>query len=257
MKKILFLMLVAFALYAENIHEVVVQEDIEDDQNKSFIVHLEMGYNQTTGNTQTQNFSLDGKIKKQYFKHNFKIVFDSQYSSDDNNQTANKYKIVGDYLYQLYEDFSYGYLVGYKVDHFSGFNYQFVTGPLMEYKAYKSDDQNLTLSLSGMYSIDEVKEDLEQLPPVYSKKIKYPSIAVAFDYVWQMLENLKFTQYASFREDISQENRYFIFSKSAVASKISTLFSMGVSYKVDYVSQPPQGKKNTDTTLLVSLIMDY
>jgi putative salt-induced outer membrane protein len=258
MKKIVFILLLLFSCaYAEDFQEILGENVLDDENTTAFKVHVEMGYNQTTGNTQTQNFSADGKVTKKYYKHNFELVFDGQYASDDNNQTKNKYKIVGDYLYQMYERYSFGYTIGYKKDHFSGYDYQAVTGPLMKYKAIISNDHNLSFDFAALYSQDQVQEDLTQTPPVYEERLRYFSLATALDYEWQILENLKFSQYASYRNDMSESNRYFIFSKTAIANKISEMFSLGISYKVDYVSEPPEGKENTDTTFALNLIMDY
>ncbi len=230
-----------------------------DDKKKEdlFVSHIELGYIETKGNTNTKTFNLDGKVTKELDKHNFKLTFDGQYATDSGSQIKNKYKIVGDYLYQYWETLSFGYVIGYKVDKFSGFKYQLATGPLAKWKAYTSDKQKLSFDISALYSADRVEEDLTQMPPVYAETIDYASAAAALDYEWQILENLKFTEYATYRVDLEDGKKYFVFSKTAFSSKISDMFSAGVSYKVDYVNQPPSDKQHADRTFAVNLIIDY
>ena len=50
---------------------------------------------------------------------------------------------------------------------------------------------------------------------------------------------------------------YFSFSKTAIETKISDIFSMGISYKVDYTNLPPSDKEYSDKTFMTSLIIDY
>ena len=71
-----------------------------------------------------------------------------------------------------------------------------------------------------------------------------------------MLENLKFDQELSYRGSFEESKKYFVFSKTAFTSKLSDMFSAGLSYKVDYVNEPGD-KEKSDTTLTANLIIDY
>ncbi|RUM62493.1 MAG: DUF481 domain-containing protein, partial [Sulfurimonas sp.] len=77
------------------------------------------------------------------------------------------------------------------------------------------------------------------------------------NYEWQVAENLKFKQDLKYRGSFDDSENYFINSKSAIESKLGGLFSMGISYAVDYANLPAAGKTSTDKTLLASLIIDY
>jgi len=50
---------------------------------------------------------------------------------------------------------------------------------------------------------------------------------------------------------------YFAFSKTALSTKFSDIFSAGISYKVDYSNSPATGKEYTDRTFTANLIIDY
>ncbi|MEA1918872.1 MAG: DUF481 domain-containing protein, partial [Campylobacterota bacterium] len=85
----------------------------------------------------------------------------------------------------------------------------------------------------------------------------YTGFSAKANYAWQIMDNLKFLQEASYRSDFDDTDNYFAFSKTAVETKISDMFSMGISYKVDYTNLAPAGKEYSDRTFMTSLIIDY
>jgi len=265
MQKIILSALVASSL--------VIAADVDTTKESSFVTHTELGYIETSGNTETKTFNLDAKVKKNYSRHVFELMFDGQYASDTDIETKNKFVTELEYDYEFTKRFAFDYLVGYKQDRFSGFDYQFYTGPGAKYKAIITEKHNLAIEGNILYALDSY--EAVYTDPITGDNIAYPTPTDgmnlhtrAYDdqygsyrlkgvYVWQMLENLKFDQELSFRGSFEDQDKYFIFSKSALSSKISNIFSAGLSYKVDYVNIPAEGKKDTDTTLTFNLIVDY
>lgn len=243
-------------------------EDIED----RLVTHTELGYIQTAGNTKTQTFNLDAKAKKGWGKHIGNIMFDGQYASDDDTETKNKFVTEITYDYAFTKRFAFNYLVGYKSDKFSGFEYQAYTGPGAKYKAVVSDKQKLTLDGNILYSMDRYDAvyvdgngDIISYPDSLSGSTlqssayddDYAAYRIKGVYNLQVLDNLKFDQEVSMRGSFKETDNYFVFSKTGLSSKISDIFSAGISYKVDYVNLPATGKDSTDTTFTANLIIDY
>ena len=219
----------------------------------ALVTHTELGYIQTDGNTETKTFNLESKATKNWQKHVFAFVIDAQYAEDAGTETKNKFLTELTYDYEFTDRLAFTYLLGYKSDKFSSFDYQAYTGPGAKYKAIVSKNHNLGFEGNILYSMDEISP----VPPaVTSESDDYASYRVKGVYGWQMLENLKFDQEVSYRGSFEDADKYFVFSKSALSSKISDIFSAGVSYKVDYVNEAGD-KENTDTTLTLNLIMDY
>jgi len=261
LKKIILSAVVASSLVMASEPDLV-----KDD---AFVTHTEMGYIETQGNTETKTFNLEAKVKKGWERHIFELSFDGQYASDKDVETKNKYFIELEYDYEFTDRFSFDYLVGYKQDKFSAFDSQFYTGPGVKYKVIISQKHNLSVEGNILYSIDEIMEertfagDVVNYPypagSVVSKPAEtddYAAYRAKAVYGWQMLENLKFDQELSYRGSFEDSNKYFIYSKSALSSKISDMFSAGLSYKVDYVNEAGD-KENTDTTITANLIIDY
>lgn len=211
--------------------------------------HTELGYVNTKGNTNTTTFSVDAKIKKGWDKHHLELAVDGQYAEDEGVQTKNKYLIELDYDYMITDRFYFDYLIGYKKDKFSAYNYQAYTGPGAKYKAIVSDKHNLTINGNILYSQDEADET--------NQKNSYVSLRTKALYEWKITDSLKFSQEASFRTEAEELDNYFVFSKTALISKLNSYLSAGISYKVDYVNLTSIGTENTDKTLTANLIIDY
>jgi len=264
MKKIALSLVVVSAVL------LAAEPDVKKDD--KLVTHTELGYIETSGNTNTQTFNLDAKAKKGWGKHIGNFMFDGQYASQDDIETKNKFVTELTYDYEFTNRFSFNYLAGYKKDRFSGFDYQAYTGPGAKYKAIVSDAHNLTLDGNVLYSIDSYENayvDGTGAVIAYPNSTagatlqtaayddNYPSYRAKGVYGWQILKNLKFDQELSFRGSFETADKYFVFSKTAFSSKISDMFSAGISYKVDYVNLPADGKDSTDTTLTANLILDY
>ncbi len=264
MKKIILSTLVASSL--------VMAADAEVKNNDALVTHTELGYIQTSGNTDTKTFNLDAKAKKGFGHHKFGFLFDGQYADDDGAETKNKFVTELEYDYEITDRLAFDFLAGYKSDKFSGFAYQAYTGPGAAYKVIVSDNHNLNLEGNILYAMDSYEDvyrydngDLVEYPDSTAgttlDELAYDDDYMAYRikgvYGWQMLENLKFDQELAYRGSVEDAEKFFVFSKTAFSTKISDIFSAGISYKIDYINQPAEGKESTDTTLTANLIIDY
>jgi len=221
------------------------------------VTHTELGYVETQGNTHTKTFSLNAKAKKAWGKHVANAKLDAQYASDNDVETKNKYLVELQYDYDFTDRFSFNYLAGYKDDKFSGFEYQFYTGPGAKYKAIISDKQNLSFEANILYALDRHEEVTTTVPVQPAYDDDYTSYRAKGLYDLQVLENLKFNQELSIRGSLEDSDVYYTYSKSALTSKLSDILSAGLSYTVDYTNRPATGKEKTDTTITANLIIDY
>jgi putative salt-induced outer membrane protein len=242
------------------------------EKSDAFISHSELGFNKTSGNTDTTTLNLDGKAEKNLGKHAFTASIDGQYAENNGVESKNKFVAELNYDYALTDRLDFNYLAGYKDDKFSRFDYQIYTGPGAKYLVFKDDIHNLTVDGNLLYAKDSIARvnydaagDIIKYPnadniatvtydPSYTES--YAAYRLKGVYERQLLENLKFGQELSYRSSFKDQSNFFIYSKTGLSTKLSTLFSAGVSYKLDYVNLPGD-KEKTDTTLTANLIMDY
>jgi putative salt-induced outer membrane protein len=240
------------------------------DTKNELVSHAALGYIGTTGNTDTKAFNFEAKLEKAWDKHVGIFTFDGQYADDSGVETKNKYFTELEYDYDFTEQIAFNYLIGYKDDKFSSFDYQFYTGPGAKYLAINTKAHQLSLEASILYSIDsyiDVRKDANGDPVEYPNEggllvtpayeDDYAGYRLKGVYAWQVFDNLKFDQELSYRGSFDNSSNYFVFSKTGLSSKLSDIFSAGISYKVDYTHSPAEGKDSTDTTFAIGLIMDY
>ena len=222
-------------------------------QDQEIKTHVKLGYIKTDGNTDTETFSLDGSFKKAWGKNSGSIIFDGQYGSDKNVINKKKYFTELEYAYLFTKTLSFTYTLGYKVDKFSSYDYQAYTGPGLKWNTYKSDKQKLNLEGDILYSQDV----LQVVTPPDDDTNTYGSYKAKLTYELKIVDDLKFNQEFSYRAAFDDADNYFIFSDSSLSSKISDIFSAGISYKVDYTNLVAQGKVRSDNTLAAFLSLDY
>ncbi len=265
MKKIILSALVASSLV------IASEPNVEKDDKLE--ANAKLGYIKTSGNTDTTTYSLDGQIKKGWDVNILTFSFDGQYAEDDDYETKNKFFTELEYDYEITDKFAFDYLVGYKSDKFSSYDYQFYTGPGAKYKIINNDIHNLNIEGNVLYSEDETSSvsyatngDVIDYPNSDQVVVRRTDPSSTDDYIsfrakgiyeWQILENLKFGQELTYRVHAEDSDKYFVFSKTELTSKLSDMFTAGVSYKVDYDNQPASDKEYADKTFSFFLGVDY
>lgn len=230
----------------------------EEDPN-AWQTHTELSYINTQGNSDTSSFALESKAKKAWDAHALRAMLAAYYSEDNGVESKNKWQTEINYDYSFSKRLSFNYLVGYIDDKFSGFDFQFYTGPGVGFKAINTKDHKLNTQANILYAIDDIEDSIDAvtLLVVNGPIERYASWKAGMDYSWQIVKSTKFTQDLTVRGSMEEAQNYFATSKTAIATKINSSLSLGVSYKVDYVNQPPADKEYTDRTFMTSLIIDY
>lgn len=243
------------------------------EKSNPLVTHTELSYVQTRGNTDTGAFSLDFLGKKSWGEHSLALSADALYGTENGVENKNKLFTELNYDWQFAKRVALNYILGYKDDKFSGFDYQFYTGPGAKYTVL--DGKALTLGIQGnvLYNIDQgmdkyydgngtevlypYPDGTAGLTKVKGSYSDYWGYMLKGSFTWRIVEGLTFIETASYRSDFEKSDNYFVSSKSAVESRINSTFAMGVSYKLDYTNLPPEGNERTDTTFMTSLIIDY
>jgi len=207
-----------------------------------------LSYSNTKGNTDTTRFGLDFHGERKRKKNTITLDVTALQSSSNGVEDNNKWNALAQYDRDLTKKLFFNYLISYGEDKFSGFDYQFNTGPGLGYKAVDSDAHKLNLRANALYSKDDIADGGTN---------EYASWVAGFNYKWAVLENLDFLQDASFKSQFDHFENYFVYSKTAIESQLNGMFSLGLSYKVDYKNIPAEGRKRTDRVFLASLIINY
>jgi putative salt-induced outer membrane protein len=222
-----------------------VQELSEEARYKT---KTELSYSDTKGNTKTSQFGLALHAERKRKKNTITLDLTALQSSSNGIENNNKWLALLQYDRALSDVLYFNYLVSYGEDKFSGFDYQFNTGPGLGYKLLQSDTQKLDLRGNVLYSKDKIAGGGTN---------EYVSGLAGLEYAWQILDNLSFHEDATYKLQFDDADNYFVYSKTAINSKINGNFSLGLSYQIDYKNIPAATKERTDRVFLASLIIDY
>jgi len=218
------------------------------EHNGDIVTHSEFSYIDTRGNSNAASLAFEGAAKTKWDDHVFRAHADAYNASSNGTTSKNKWSAEFNYDYQFDEVYSLNYMIGYRDDRFSGYDYQFYTGPGAGVKVIETKGHKLDFQANLLYDLDK---------PHNRESKEYLSSKLGAIYWWQIRDNVKFIQEATYRVKLDETQNYFLYSKSAIESKINSTLSMGASYKVDYTNTIPPPSVHTDRTLLVSLIIDY
>jgi len=257
MKKIVSFLMIVGVLTA------VAAEDKQEMK-----THAELSYANTIGNTESQDVAGNLKMNIPFYSNEVRFVGNILYSENtaydengtfvDDLRTKNRWDAELNYDYNFNESIAFNYIAGAKGDEFSTFVYQIYTGPGAIYTPLKTETQELKLQGNVLYMWDEIREDITVTPIVPEYMHRYSGYQVSLDYVYNFTETSKFAQYLMYRSQFADATNYFVKSKTALESKMSDTFSLGVSYTVDYTNNKADDvRAYTDGVFLASLIADF
>jgi putative salt-induced outer membrane protein len=215
---------------------------------KLWKARLELGYTETSGNTDTTSFSGKLNFTHEARRDRYYLKAESLYSKDSGVETANRFSTEASWEHTISGSlFFTAITAGYLTDTYAGYNSRIYGGPGMGYDVIKTDDQHLKTLLSAIYYVD----DYTGTDP---DEDKYWSGQVRVDYRLNITKGLVFKQNVEYTAKLSDTHKYFVDSGTSLEAAISSYLSMGLNYTVNYQNEPPPGVHDTDRKFMGTLI---
>jgi putative salt-induced outer membrane protein YdiY len=229
---------------------------------EAFKAHTELSYANTAGNTESQDLAGNLQLNYPFLANEVRFVGNVLYSTNknfDTNETAatkNRWDAEANYDYNFNKTIAFNYIAGGKGNKFSTYVYQAYTGPGAIWTALKNESNNLKFQGNIMWAWDEYRQPYKAGSE--DTMHSYAAYQFSMEYVLKLTETSKFTQYFMYRSEFADTTNYFGKSKTALESKISDVFSMGMSYTVDYTNNTAADvRSKTDRVFLASIIADF
>ncbi|MEJ2323864.1 MAG: DUF481 domain-containing protein [Nitrospirota bacterium] len=215
------------------------------EEEKGWKAEGELGYVDTSGNTETQSFIV--KLKAGYASERWShdLSLEHYFSSDSGGTTAERYVAT---LQSNYHITPRGYVfgrAGYVKDRFEGYDYR--VREVVGYGHRVVDTEKLTLKLEagpgGRHSRSTAGERENEL-------ILY----LSGQFLWKISAPASFTE--DVRSEVGQKGTQ---SESVTAVKVRVVehLSMKVSYTIRNNTDPPPGNRSTDTILAATAVFDF
>ena len=252
---------VVFLLLAGLVGTLFAADDVKIEES-TFTTHIELGYTNTAGNTESQDLAGTLGMKYKMGASDVRFIGHTLYSNNEDfdtnvtKTTKNRWDAELNYDYNFNDSLAFNYLLGGKGDKFSTYTYQAYTGPGAIWTALKTENHDLKFQANILWSFDEYQAPYE----VNSNDTlrDYASYQASMDYVYQITKTSKFLQYLMYRSEFADSTNYFVKSKTGIEAKVSDIVSLGVSYIVDYTNNKAENVRSyTDRVFLASLIVDF
>lgn len=219
----------------------------EEEKEKSpWTSSAEVGYVNTSGNTNTSALKLIFDIAYEVEKWKHAGHFDTLQAETDDIDTADKWLASYQADYKI-DDKNYVWgRASYEDDAFSGFEYQAKLSAGYGRKIDIKDNMVLDLEIGPGYRHfkDETQPDSEDeaLLRLFGK------------YIWNITDTSSFDQELTADYGEKQEEWK---SVTALTAKINTSLAMKLSYTVKYLDEVPVGKQHYDRESVVTLVYTF
>lgn len=233
----------------------MAQDDEVVEEVKPFSMEAGLGFNVTTGNTETT--SLNGSIvahqELEDWSNDYNIsalykeeTVENELGEEEDRTSAQKYfaSAQGNYKLTNPDHRLFGF-ASYEEDKQSSYDYQSTVAVGWNQKVWENESSSLEYSVGPGYSWARTQEGEQQNGFIVRGSVAYQ---------WFISETAKFTQTAS--TEVGSDNTKSA-AESALTANISGNLSMKVGFKVNHNSDVEDDKKNLDTETTIALVYNF
>jgi putative salt-induced outer membrane protein len=205
----------------------------------------ELGGYLTDGNTQNAGIAATLDLKREGISWRHKLHLQVDYLRSAGVTTREHYLAAYEPNYRFSPR---GYVYGsaqYESDRFLGYFDRFSTSVGAGYSAVKQKDMSLDLELGPAFRQTNFTNGNNQASAAARGSI---------DFGWKLTPAVSFRQNASAYLEIYNST---VFSKTALNAKLIGPLSAQLSYTLQFESDPPEGRRTTDTSSRASLVLDF
>lgn len=217
----------------------------DEAPNKKYNGNVELGYVNTTGNTQTQTLNAKAKVVATYDSWKQTLTLQALNTSDKDTTTAERYgaRLKTDYQFTK-KQYAFG-LLSYDNDRFSGYDYR--TSFTLGYGNRVIDEKKLKLELEAGPGVrySKLSQDGTQEETI---------VHLAGKLNWQVSDSSQFEQDLS--TDIGTDTTISQ-SVTSLSTQVIGNLAMKISYTLQYSTPVPQGVKKQDTETSVTLVYTF
>lgn len=204
-----------------------------------------LGFNQATGNTERLDLGVEGK-SIYTGKENYEFSVNGNYDIGRNQGIEDRKNF--NFIVNADQNSNgtispFGFLQ-YEKKRYSGIDNRIKLGAGYKYTYFGLKDKGIepSISLATIYMREDSKDKTKRrLVLSYRPKIKYQR------------DNFTVEWMTFYQPKIFHSSEYLIDTELAAKVKVNKNVDLGVCYKSEYNSRPPQGKKNNDGTIITSI----
>lgn len=219
---------------------------LAEETKKSWTWDTEAGYVQTTGNSESGSAHVNSEYKYSWEKAGFSLKGEHISSSQDDNQSAESYKIQEKIDVKIYKGF-YAYEgFAWAKDRFAGIDRRYTVQLGLGYIIIETKRNRFVSELGNDYTWEEYLKNTND---------DFGSARGFLKYSFSFTETSQFIQEGEVLYNLEDPDDIRMNFITALSASISTNLAMKISYTIKYDRQPAAGFKKTDTILSSALIL--
>jgi putative salt-induced outer membrane protein len=212
--------------------------------------NAELGFIQTSGNSDTQSFNGKFNLERQREPVTSSLNLEVLNSEDDGVSSKERYIAVIEHDYSLGKRSYVASVLSYEDDRFNGYQYQSSLSVGYGYHAWADKQGKLDLEVGPGYRRSALEERNEEGNKIEDEAIARASLS--------LLVNISAS--AKFTEKFSVEggdSRIVYKSDMSIQSTLIGQLAMKINYQVKHTTEVPEDKKNTDSLVGVTLVYSF
>ena len=213
---------------------------------------LAFGFSLTDGNSNTSLLNLSAKLFRDYESNIWSFEANGSYGESEvendageviEETTQEDFKFDSSYKRSFENNMYVGFTNQFLYDDVAGIDYRVTLFPHLGYFLIKDEALEVSVEAGPGYvfeKLDGVKNDY--LAPRVGEEIK-----------WQISENAKFFEKASYTFDVDDSDNYLVEAEVGIEAAISSVLSLVFSVKDLYDNVPTAGRERNDVSIVTAL----
>ncbi len=210
----------------------------------------ELGFIQTSGNSDTQSFNGKFNIVRDLQPLKTALKLEALTSEESGDPSKEKYLSELKLDYSLGEFDYFTSLLSYEDDRFSGFQYQSTLSLGYGYRAWNDEQGKLDLEVGPGYRRNALEIRNEQGEKVEEEAVGRFSLNLEV----KIGDGAKFTEVVTIE---GGDSNVVYKSDMGLQSTLVGTLAMKINYQVKHTDEVPEGTKNTDSLVGVTLVYSF
>ena len=232
---------------------------LADEEKRAWDATAELGFNLTSGNTETASFKTRIDVKHHMANWDNTYSFDTLKIKDEEKTTADKRLYSAKGNYNLNEAGSFLFISGDRTEDAFG-PYDNTNTIAFGYgkRFYNTDSLIINADIGPGYTFFEENKDPDALPN-NEPKVKGNSsiVRLSGDLSWKISDSATFTQKVTINKQLSENKNANTRSESSVSARINDALKMKFGVTIINNSYVSGESKKTDTETSVTLVYAF
>jgi putative salt-induced outer membrane protein YdiY len=212
--------------------------------------NAELGFIQTSGNSDTQSFNGKFNLERQLEPVTTSLNLEVLTSEEEGVSSKERYIAAVEHAYSLGKRSYVASVLAYEDDRFNGYQYQSSLSVGYGYHAWADEQGKLDLEVGPGYRRSALEERNEEGNKIEEEAIARASLTLLVN----ISESAKFTEKFTVE---GGDSKIVYKSDMGIQSTLIGQLAMKINYQVKHTTEVPEDKKNTDSLIGVTLVYSF